>query len=44
MASESRFPFDKRLAHTIGFADGFGINQRHLKAARMAECQHGLVE
>src|SRR5271166_6631908 len=34
----------KRLAHAVGFADRIGINQRHLQAARMAECQHGLVE
>ena len=34
----------KRLAHAVGFADRVGINQRHLQAARMAECQHGLVE
>src|SRR5664279_4986280 len=34
----------KRLAHTVGFADRVGIDQHHLQAARMAECQHGLVE
>ena len=34
----------KRLADTVGFADCVGINQCHLQTARMAECQHGLVE
>src|SRR5208283_2883716 len=34
----------ERLAHTVGFADRVGIDQRHLQPARMAECQHGLVE
>src|SRR5271157_134538 len=34
----------KRLAHTVGFADRVGIDQCDLQAARMAECQHSLVE
>src|SRR5664280_2379007 len=34
----------KRLAHTVGFADRVGIDQRHLQTTRMAKCQHGLVE
>src|SRR5271165_1271787 len=34
----------ERLAHTVGFADRVGIDQRHLQPAGMAECQHGLVQ
>src|ERR1035441_1286632 len=41
---EADFRSAKRLAHTVGFADCVGINQRYLQAARVPECQHGLVE
>ena len=34
----------ERLAHAVGFADGIGIDQCHMKSARMAECQYCLVE
>src|SRR5271157_360326 len=41
---EAYFRSAKRLAHTVGFADRVRIDQCNLQAARMAECQHGLVE
>ena len=41
---ETNFRSAKGLAHTVGFADCIGIDQRHLQAARMAKCEHGLVE
>src|ERR1035438_5325375 len=41
---ETDFRSAERLAHTVGFADRFGINQSNLQAARMTKGQHGLME
>jgi hypothetical protein len=41
---EPDFRSAERLTDTVGLADRVRIDQRHLQSARMAECQHSLVE